>query len=231
MLELNKLYLGDCMDYLKEFPDKYFELAIVDPIYGDVTRGGWNKNPHGSDKLAKAGNYTVSLWKQEKTGKDYFDELFRVSKNQIIWGGNYFTTSINKDSQCWIVWDKENGDFSYADCELAWTSFKTAVRQFTYTWHGMLQGNMKDKEIRIHCCQKPVALYTWLLNNYAKQGDKILDTHVGSASSLIACHKMGFEYCGFELDEDYFKAATKRLNEVKAQVSIDDLMNTTAKPL
>ena len=122
-----------------------------------------------------------------------------------------------------IVWDKDNSG-NFADCELAWASFKTSVRMFTYRWNGMLQQNMKNKEERQHPTQKPIALYKWLLSNYAKPGDKILDTHVGSASSLIACHQMGFEYWGFELDADYYKAASERLNKVKAQVSMTELV-------
>ena len=115
-----------------------------------------------------------------------------------------------------IVWDKKNSG-NFADCELAWTSFKSAVRKFSYKWNGMLQENMKEKDIRIHPTQKPVALYRWLLQNYAKAGDKILDTHVGSASSIIACLEEGFEYCGFELDEDYFNSAQKRIEQWKEQ--------------
>ena len=141
----------------------------------------------------------------------------RVSKNQIIWGGNYFCEEIHKDSQCWIVWDKDNTG-RFADCELAWTSFNTAVRKFKYTWNGMIQESGKKHEYRIHPTQKPVALYEWLLQHYAKSGDKILDTHVGSASSLIACYEMGFDYIGFELDPDYFKAANERLEAFKAQL-------------
>ena len=117
------------------------------------------------------------------------------------------------------MWDKDNSG-NFADCELAWTSFKTAVRKFEYRWNGMLQGDMKNKENRIHPTQKPVALYEWLLKNYAKQGDKILDTHVGSASSLIACYNLGFDYMGFELDEDYYNAAVKRLEARKNQMDI-----------
>jgi site-specific DNA-methyltransferase (adenine-specific) len=208
------------MEGMKQFPDKYFELAIVDPVYGDVTQGGYMSNPHTCDKLAKAAEYHLSLWSQQKTPKLYFDELFRVSKNQIIWGGNYFQTSINSNSQGWIVWDKENGDNNFADCELAWTSFNRATRQFTFRWAGMLQGDMKNKEYRIHPTQKPIKLYKWLLSHYAHPEDKILDTHVGSASSLIACHQMGFDYIGFEIDKDYWQAATERLDAVKAQQSL-----------
>jgi site-specific DNA-methyltransferase (adenine-specific) len=114
-------------------------------------------------------------------------------------------------SPCWIVWDKDNGENDFADCELAWTSFKTAVRKAKFKWQGMLQGDMKHKEHRIHPTQKPVALYRWLLENYAKPGDLILDTHVGSASSLIACESMGFNYVGFEIDEHYYNEAKKRM--------------------
>jgi len=219
MLELNKLYLMDCMEGMKQFPDKYFELAIVDPPYGIGEDGLKN---HSRGKLAKSTKYIPKNWDSKPPDDTYFKELMRVSKNQIIWGANHFISKIPFDSSCWIVWDKLNGKNDFADCELAWTSFKTAVRKFTYRWSGMLQGNMKDKEIRIHPTQKPVALYTWLLNNYAKKGDKILDTHVGSASSLIACHKLGFDYIGFEIDADYYKAATERLNAVKAQISFFD---------
>ena len=221
-MELNKYYNMDCIEGMKQYPDKFFDLAIVDPIYGDVTQGGWYKNPSCADKLAKAGNYSVSIWSQEKTPKAYFDELMRVSKNQIIWGGNYFQEEINKNSQGWIVWDKQNGDNNFADCELAWTSFNRATRMFTFRWAGMLQGNMKDKEFRIHPTQKPVALYTWILNNFAKKGNKILDTHVGSASSLIACHKLGFDYVGFELDTEYYKYSSQRLENTKNQISMFD---------
>ena len=152
---------------------------------------------------------------------EYFKELMRVSKNQIIWGSNHFISRIPYDSPCWIVWDKDNsGDF--ADCELAWTSFKSAVRKYEFRWNGMLQGDMKNKEIRIHPTQKPVALYKWLLTNYAKEGDLILDTHVGSASSLIACHQLGFDAVGFELDPDYYKASKERLQNIQKQITITD---------
>ena len=208
------------MEGMKQFPDKYFELAIVDPPYGigasDYKRGG---TQHGNSK-AKCKVYASKDWDKSAPSVEYFDELFRVSKNQIIWGANHFISRIPYDSSCWVVWDKVNGDNGYADCELAWTSFKSAVRQYTYRWHGMLQQNMKDKEQRIHPTQKPVALYKWLLMKYAKPGDKILDTHVGSASSLIACYEYGFDFIGFEIDKDYYKAAKERLEAVKNQVSM-----------
>lgn len=215
-MDLNKIYNMDCMEGMKQFPDKFFELAIVDPPYGigvNVSMGrrkGDKKSPYhkfaGEDKSIP--------------GKEYFDELFRVSNNQIIWGGNYFISKIPNDSPCWIVWDKDNsGDF--ADCELAYTSFKSSVRKFKWRWNGMLQEKMgNEKEERIHPTQKPVALYKWLLSKYAKPGDKILDTHVGSASSLIACIDMGFDFVGFELDTDYYASAAKRMEQFKAQTKL-----------
>ena len=140
------------------------------------------------------------------------------SKNQIMWGANHYIDNLPFmcSSPCWLVWNKLNsGDF--ADCELAWTSFKTAVRKFDFRWNGMLQGDMKNKEHRIHPTQKPVALYKWLLSNYAKEGDTILDTHLGSGSIAIACHDLKFDLTGYELDEDYYKAACERLKAHQAQ--------------
>ena len=215
---MNELYNMDCMEGMKQFPDKYFELAIVDPPYGIGEDGSKN---HSRSMLAVSKDYKSFYGKDlEAPPMEYFQELKRVSKNQIIWGANHFISKFPYDSSCWIVWDKDNGNNDFADCELAYTSFKTAVRKFRYKWHGMLQENMKNKEMRIHPTQKPVALYKWLLKNYAKPGDKILDTHVGSASSLIACHDYGFEYIGFEIDPDYYKAAKERLEAVKSQLTM-----------
>lgn len=146
--------------------------------------------------------------------------MIRVSKNQIIWGANHFISKIPYDSSCWIVWDKENGENDFADCELAWTSFDTAVRRFSFRWAGMLQGNMKDKEERIHPTQKPVSLYKWLLKNYAKEGDRILDTHGGSMSIAIACHDMRFDLDLCELDSEYFESGKKRLEQHKKQLTL-----------
>lgn len=216
--ELNGFYNVDCMDLMKEIPDKYFELAIVDPPYGIGESGKRNKT---RGKLPVSKNYKSFHGDDLKSPNvEYFKELMRVSKNQIIWGANHYISKMPFDSSCWVVWDKDNGATDFADCELAWTSFKTAVRKFEFRWQGMLQGNTKAKEVRIHPTQKPVALYHWLLNNYAEKGDKILDTHVGSASSLIACHNMGFNYMGCELDEYYFRMATERLEAHKAQMRL-----------
>ena len=215
-------YNMDCMQGMKEFPDKYFDLAIVDPPYGIGENGDTN---HTRSKLAKAKDYKAFSGNDLKPpDKEYFDELFRVSKNQIIWGANHFISKIPYDSSCWIVWDKDNGDNDFADCELAWTSFDSAVRKFKYRWNGMLQENMKNKESRIHPTQKPVALYEWILSRYAKDGDIILDTHVGSASSLIACYNTNHKFVGFELDEYYYKVSKQRLDTEMAQMRLSDFI-------
>ena len=203
-----KLYNCDCMEYMKDIPDNYYDLAVVDPPYGIREDGLKN---HSRGKLATSKKYTPKSWDKESPKKEYFDELIRISKNQIIWGANHFISKIPYDSSCWIVWDKQNGDNDFADCELAWTSFKTAVRMFSFRWAGMLQGDMKNKETRIHPTQKPVKLYEWLLKNYAKPTDKILDTHFGSCSIGIACHNFGCSLDACELDEEYFDSAYKRL--------------------
>lgn len=220
-------YNMDCMEGMKSFPDKYFDLAIVDPVYGDVTKGGYmthNKGQHIGTGAANSKGYHASLWNQKKTGSDYFTELFRVSKNQVVWGGNYFCSGL-PTSQCWVVWDKQHPEGrTFADCELAWTSFNRAIRIFRFMWDGMLQGDMKNKEIRIHPTQKPVALYKWLLTKFAKEGDIILDTHVGSGSSLIACKQLGFEHVGFEIDETYYKMACERIERETAQMTIFDFI-------
>lgn len=219
-------YNMDCVDGMKEFPDKYFDLAIVDPPYG-IKQGG-DKN-HTRSVIATSKSYHA-FDDGASPDSDYFSELQRVSKNQIIFGANHFIDKMPIPSPCWIVWDKENGENDFADCELAWTSFDKAVRKFTFRWQGMLQGDMKNKEKRIHPTQKPVALYKWILFNYAKDGDLILDTHVGSASSLVACEEMGFKYVGFETDEVFYKASKERLEQHKAQVTIVDLMSDWQLP-
>lgn len=216
-------YNMDCMEGMKQFPDQFFHLAIVDPPYGGVTQGGYMKNQESGGVAKNRNNYHLSLWEQGKPKKEYFDELRRVSKNQIIWGGNYFTTLLNHDSQCWIVWDKEKPDgVSYADVELAYTSFDMASKLFHFAWNGMIQGDMKNKEYKIHPTQKPVALYKWLLSKFSNEGEIILDTHVGSASSLIACRETGHKYVGFEIDPIYYAKAKDRLQTAEAQMNIFD---------
>jgi len=199
------------MELMARYPDNHFELAIVDPPYG-IKEDGHRENQTRS-KLAKSKKYHSALWDQNKPDYDYFIELKRVSKNQIIWGANHLCDLINLKSSCWIVWNKKcEGGNHFADAELAYSSFKTAVRTFEFVWQGMIQGNMKNKETRIHPTQKPVKLYEWLLMNYAKEGDKILDTHLGSGSIAIACHNLGFDLTACELDPEYYAAAMKRLD-------------------
>ena len=154
--------------------------------------------------------------------KGYFDELKRISKHQVIWGGNFLNDFLGATS-CYIIWDKKRRGMDQADCEIAWTNFKEQSRIFEFRWNGMLQGDMANKEQRFHPTQKPVALYSWILSRYAKPGDKILDTHVGSASSLIACHRAGLEYWGYEIDPVYYEKAKERLDMERAQVSIFDM--------
>ena len=208
----------DCMDFMRNIPDKFYELAIVDPPYGIGEDGGTN---HTRCKLAKSKNYKpYSSGDRNSPSIDFFNELIRISKNQIIWGANHLISKIPFDSSCWIVWDKDNGETDFADCELAYTSFDTAVRKFKWRWHGMLQQNMKNKQERIHPNEKPIELYRWLLQNYAKHGDKILDTHGGSMSIAIACDMEGFDLDICELDRDYFDAGVKRFNDYKSQLTM-----------
>lgn len=204
----------DCMDGMKEFPDKFFELAIVDVPYGVLDKQGGRIDA----------NFKANKWDIKPT-KEYFDQLFRISQNQIIWGANNF---ILPETEYFIVWDKMQTVDNFASAEYAWTNCKMPAKVFRYAIHKEM-ADRKQNGGKIHPTQKPVALYEWLLLNYAKKGDKILDTHVGSASSLIACHKLGFQYVGFELDEDYFKSATARLEAVKSQISIFDEPEPTEK--
>lgn len=198
-------YLMDCMDGMKQFPDKYFDIAVVDPPYGI--------NIEKSGRLKKYN--TDNTWDSKPPDKTYFEELFRVSKNQIIWGGNYFDLPPTK---CFLIWDKKQPeDISFVSCEFAWTSFKTVAKTFYYS-------PFADKDIRIHTTQKPVALYEWILNRYAKEGDTILDTHVGSASSLITCRNTNHKYVGFEIDEYYYKLSKERLDRETAQMNLFDFM-------
>lgn len=210
----SEVYLEDCTEALKRFNDNHFDLAIVDPPYGiDVAKTG----KVGGNNAGKAKDYGAKEWDKQPPNEEYFRQLFRVSKNQIVWGANHFISKMPHDSSCWLVWDKDNTG-NFADCELAWTSFNTAVRKFKWRWNGMLQQNMKDKEERIHPTQKPVALYEWILQNYAKCGDLILDTHLGSGSSRIAADKGGFNFVGFEIDADYYEKSKKRFNDFKSQL-------------
>ena len=251
------LHLMDCMEGMRQFPDGFFDLAIVDPPYGDgnskigggTVRGivrpiqAWNRFGQRFDRYkygtdSRSGQPSENTWGGttcERTGgtwaakygkkiiawdvapgKDYFDELFRVSRDQIIWGGNYFDLP---PTRCFLIWDKLQGEnFSMAACEYAWTSFSTNAKMFKAVPMGTAA------ETRFHPTQKPVALYQWILSRYAKPGMKILDTHAGSASSLVACHLAGFDQAwGFEIDPVYFEKAKARLDKEKAQINIFEL--------
>jgi site-specific DNA-methyltransferase (adenine-specific) len=213
----SNVYNCDCMELMARYPDKYFDLAVVDPPYGIGEDGASN---HSRGNIAKPTLYTPKNWDNEPPAIEYFNELIRVSKNQIVWGANHFIERINKNSSCWIVWDKENGANDFADCELAWTSFSTAVRRFKFRWAGMLQGDMKNKEVRFHPTQKPVALYDWIFNNYASEGQKILDTHLGSGSSRIAARKNKLNFTACEIDKEYFDKQEQRYQTFISQLTL-----------
>ena len=217
---MNRLYCMDCMQGMKEFPDKFFDLAIVDPPYGigiDGQKKSINKNPkHNRKEHAKKG------WDTMPPDEAYFQELERVSKKQVIWGGNYFVPMLSQAHKGWLVWDKGQRGLTMSDCELAYTSFDTPTRVFT------LNRVELQVEGTIHPTQKPIRLYEWALSLFAKQGYKILDTHTGSASSLIACYRYGLDYVGFEIEEDYFEAAQRRLGTEKSQIRIFDYAQAAA---
>jgi len=196
----------DNMLLMSRYEDNHFDLAIVDPPYGiDV------------QKQSKFGNKKDNKeWDSKPPKKDYFKELFRVSKNQIIWGGNYFIDNLG-NTRCFLIWDKQNGSNDMADAEIAWSSFKTSVRM--YRGH-IFKGIGCTKYNSIHPTQKPVKLYEWLLMNYAKEGDKILDTHLGSGSIAIACHNLKYDLTACELDKEYYNAAIKRIEQHKQQLTM-----------
>lgn len=222
-------YNMDCMDGMKQFPDKYFDLAIVDPPYftGPEKRGFYGRkiSPIGVQRhYEKSEEWSIP-------GKRYFEELARVSKNQIVWGCNYYDYPFSSGR---IIWDKCNDGSDFSDCEIAYCSLHNSVRIFRFMWNGMFQGksisegtiqqgNKRLNEKRIHPTQKPIALYEWLLSRYAKPDDIILDTHVGSASSLIACHRAGHKFVGFELDKHYYDLSKQRLEAEMSQITIFDI--------
>jgi len=211
---LNSAYNGDCLDFMRELPDKCIDLVLTDPNYGIGEDG---KKNHSRSRLAKATRYDDKDWDKKPVSKDILDEIFRISKHQIIFGANHFISKMPYDSSSWIVWDKDNsGDF--ADCELAWTSHKRAVRKFKHRWNGMLQENMKNKEQRIHPTQKPLKLFKWCLEKYAPENAIVFDPFLGSFTTAVACHHHGLNWIGCEKDPDYFKAGMNRYeNETKQQ--------------
>ncbi len=223
-MDLNKIYNQDCMRFMRDLPDNFFDLAIDDPPYFK----GPNLSGYYGKGFSNLGVKRAKFYRETKhwdiPGGVYFRELKRVSKNQIIWGANHFAGAFDSSSPYWIVWDKVNGKSSFADAELAYSSFPGAVRIFKYMWNGMHQGSfggdVSKNEKRIHPTQKPTALYKWLLHNYAKPGDKIFDPHAGSCSLPVACIDMGFDFVACEIDPDYWKAGTQRVNDFKSQIKI-----------
>ena len=202
----NEVLLMDCMEGMKQYPDRFFDIAIVDPPYGLLNK----LVDGGSTRNAKFDNHRENVTWDIKPNEDYFIELYRVSKNQIIWGGNYFDLP---PTRCNIIWDKVQ-NFTGSDFELAWTSFNKPSKAFRLS---RVEAYNNGK---IHPTQKPVKLYDWLIMNYAKDCETILDTHVGSGSSRIAAHKAGKSFVGFEIDKDYHEAQEKRFNDYKRQLSL-----------
>ena len=212
--DLLDLRLGDCMDLMRDTPDGFFDLAIVDPPYGINVCD--NKAGMGRRKGDARATYKMSDWDSCPPGPEYFAELRRVSKHQIIWGANHFIDRIPLRSSCWVMWDKIQ-EFSLADFELAWTSFDSPARSFRFS-RG--QAAHEKKGQAIHPTQKPVALYKWLLANYSAPGQRILDTHLGSGSIAIACHYFGAHLTACEIDPDYFAAAVQRIERETQQVEL-----------
>jgi DNA modification methylase len=216
------LYNADCLDIMREMPDKSVDLVITDPPYGigeaagkNIHRGGPAfKNIGGSKNYVGSRDYGNLDWDNKPASKKHITELRRISHHQIIFGGNFFNLP---PSSCWIVWDKDNGNNDFADCELAWTSFDTAVRKIKWRWNGLLQEDMAHKEIRIHPTQKPVKLFEWIIKNYAKEGDIICDPFFGSGSCLVAAVRLGHPIIGVEKERTYFTKGKARIEAAQKQ--------------
>lgn len=206
---------ADCQEVMAEIGDKQIDLCLTDPPYGIGVDGGI-----GNGILAKKSNFEKKNWDKNSPCQFIFNLILKKSKNQIIFGANHFISKIPFDSSSWIVWDKDNGDNNFADCELAWTSYKTAVRKFKWKWQGMLQQNMAKKDIKIHPTQKPVALMVWCLNNYSKENDLIFDAFAGSFTTAIACIKTNRRFIGCELDPVYFEKACERIETELKQLTL-----------
>ena len=201
----SRVYLGDCIEGMRQYPDKHFDLAVVYPPYGININ-----HSIGRRKGDKKSNFKKVDWDNEPPKPEYFNELFRVSKNQIVWGANHFISRMPYDSACWLMWDKKFSDeVSFAQYEMAWTSLLGTCKKFD---------KHPQQDNKIHPTQKPVALYDWIFKNYSSEGMKILDTHLGSGSSRIAADKAGLDFTGFEIDKEYFDKSVKRYNEYKSQL-------------
>lgn len=215
----------DCMDFMGRYPDKFFDLAIVDPPYGIKMgkRVGATKNGLHLCGYEEDTRYKKSNWDDKIPSKEYFIELFRVSKNQIIWGGNYFTHFLPV-SRGWIFWDKKPIVDNYSDGELAWSSFDKVLKRIEIMWNGKIRNAIEKGYIAIHPTQKPIALYHFCLKNYAQKGDKILDTHLGSGSSRIAAYKMGFDFYACDGDADYISSSENRFKKAIAEPIFDQII-------
>lgn len=224
-LEFNKIYNMDCLDGMRLMKEQGIiaDWCITDPPYGIGEDGGSNHNRgntgNHTSAVAAPTLFTPKDWDKERIGGGYFEAIKSISKDQIIFGGNYYTDYL-PPSPCWIVWDKKNDGNDFADCELAWCSKKSAVRICRYLWNGMLQGNMAMKEKRVHPTQKPLPVMEWILNKYTKENDLIIDPFAGSGTTLVACHKLNRKYIGFEKEEEYVGYANERLNDLKNQISM-----------
>ena len=213
------LYQRDCLEAMKEMPDNSYELAIVDPPYGIDVANDSRFGNKGSKAATKTKDYTKKDWDKGVPTKDYFNQLFRVSRNQIIWGINYYPFDFLTGGR--LFWSKDvPQNYTKSKGEIAFKSFGHGVDLVNITWHGMLQYDMKNKEVRIHPTQKPIRLYEWILDKYAKDGDRILDTHLGSGSIALACHNRGYSLDAYEIDEEYLNAAADRLRIHQSQLTI-----------
>lgn len=217
-----KIINSDCMDILKQLPDKCIDLVLTDPPYGigASSKNFLRKGKQTGKSLCVSGiKYNDRNWDTNIPKKEVFEQIKRVSKNQIIWGGNFFASFLG-NSSCWLVWDKLTGDNLYADCELAFTSFSKAVRKYTYLWKGMFQQDMKNKEIRVHPTQKPLPLFEWCLKNYSNENDLVLDCFSGSGTTAIACHRLKRRFICIEKDIEYYKKSVERLKHEQAQMQL-----------
>ena len=219
-MELNRIINDDCLNVMKQIPDKYFDLCLTDPPYGiNIEKMNFTNSTKGG--VCKRNDYS-NCFTDDKVSKDVFDEIIRVSKNQIIFGGNYYTEYL-ESTQGWIVWNKKgDGRYSndFADGELAWTSLNKPLKIYHYLWTGMIQQNMKNKEKRIHPTQKPVDLFGMILRDYSKEGDKIFDPFSGSGTTAVACHRGKRQFLCVEKDEVYFQKSVERLEEERKQMDL-----------
>ena len=216
---MNEVFNEDCNEGMKQYPNNYFDLAVVDPPYG-IGMDNRKGKPLKSNNRKKDTRFKGGNWDDSTPNKDYFNELFRVSENQIIWGGNYFTDKLPV-SRGWAFWDKKPIVGNYSDGELAWTSFDKVLKRIVIMWNGKIRNGIEKGYIAMHPTQKPIKLYEWIYKNYLPDGGKVIDTHLGSGSNWIAAEKTGnIDFTGYEIDKDYFDASVKRYNQFKSQLCL-----------